>query len=348
MNRLGAALTGEVNDPPVMSLFVFAANPAGSAPNAGLIVEGLQRPDLFTVVHELFMTDTADYADIVLPATSQLEHVDVHKAYGHRNLQYNQPAIPPLGEAKSNWDVMRLLATAMGYEEPWLHENAEDAIRGVIDEMRANNPQFAGITIERLQAESTVPLQFAPEQMVPFADGCFPTPSGKVELRCDALIAKGADPLPEYVVPEEFQARRRGDKETRRQGDEEILNEGRGIVLISGASHHYVSSSFANQPSLMRREGEPFVEINPQDASERGIEHGARVVVENARGWCELRAVVTDDVPPGVAVAPKGPWARLSRGKRNINWTTPDALADFAGQSTFHSNLVEIRLAEVV
>jgi anaerobic selenocysteine-containing dehydrogenase len=115
------------------------------------------------------------------------------------------------------------------------------------------------------------------------------------------------------------------------------------LVLISGASHHFVSSSMANQPSLLAKEGTPFVEISPQDAAERGITHGAHVVVESPRGWVRLRAVVTDDVPPGVAVAPKGQWARLSPEGRNINWVTPDALADLAGQSTFHSNLVEIR-----
>src|SRR5262249_48309172 len=140
MNRLGAALLGEAQSPPIMSLYVFAANPVASTPNASLIVQGMQREDLFTVVHEQFLTDTARYADIVLPATTQLEHVDLHKAYGHRNLQYNQPAIAPLGEAKSNWDVMRLLAQAMGYSEPWLQENAEDALRAVLDATRASNP----------------------------------------------------------------------------------------------------------------------------------------------------------------------------------------------------------------
>src|SRR5439155_13705659 len=139
---------GEAHDPPVKSLFVFCANPVTSAPNAGLTVKGLQRDDLFTVVHELFLTDTAQYADIVLPATSQLEHIDLHKAYGHRNLQYNQAAIPPLGESKSNWDVTRLLARALDYDEPWLHESAEDAIRGVLDATRERNSRLEGITLE--------------------------------------------------------------------------------------------------------------------------------------------------------------------------------------------------------
>ena len=328
MNRLGAALTGEASDPPVKSLFVFAANPVTSAPNAGLIVEGLQRDDLFTIVHEQFLTDTARYADIVLPATTQLEHVDIHKAYGHRNIQYNQPAIAPLGECKSNWDMMRLLAEAMGYTEPWLRESAEEAIANVLDATHAVNPHFAGITLERLQTEGTVPLFFAEDQRVPFADGRFPTPSGKLELRCEALAAQGIDALPEYVEPDEFVKRdgRRKTKDKRMQGQS-------SFVLISGASHHYVSSSMANQPSLMAKEGAPFVEVSPVDAIECGIVHGDHVIVENDRGWCILRAVVTDDVPPGVAVAPKGPWASLSPDERNVNWTTSDALADLAAEA---------------
>ena len=344
MNRIGAALTGEVQDPPIMSLFVFCANPVASAPNAGLTVKGLLREDLFTVVHELFMTDTAQYADIVLPATSQLEHVDLHKAYGHRYLQYNQPAIPPLGEARSNWDVMRMLAQALGYQEPWLHESAEEAIRGVLDATRAHNPYLEGITLERLQAEGTVALHFPPGAEVPFADGRFPTPSGKVELRCEAMAAHGLDPLPDYTPPAEFRAPK---AERREPGDgarsSSPASDLPSLVLLSGASHHFVSSSMANLPSLLAKEGPPFVEINPADAAARGIADGDTVIVENARGWCQLRAVVTGDVPPGVAVAPKGSWARLSPGGRNVNWTTSDALADLAGQSTFHSNLVQIR-----
>lgn len=332
MNRLGAALMGEAADPPIKSLYVFAANPVTSAPNAGLIVRGLQRDDLFTVVHEQFLTDTARYADIVLPATTQLEHVDLHKAYGHRNLQYNQPAIPPQGACKSNWDVMCLLAEAMGYDEPWLHESAEEAIRGVIDATRATNPYFAGVTLERLQSEGTVSLHFEADSHVPFADGHFPTPSGKLELRCEALVERGIDALPEYSPAAEFA---------------QAIDDPRAptLVLLSGASHHYVSSSMANQPSLMRKEGLPFVEINPADAAKRNVANGDNVIIESARGWCSLRAVVTDDVPPGVAVAPKGPWPSLSPDGRNVNWTTSDVLADLAGQSTFHSNLVRIRRA---
>jgi anaerobic selenocysteine-containing dehydrogenase len=331
MNRLGAALTGEVSDPPIMSLYVFSANPLVSTPNTGRIIQGMLRDDLFTVVHELFLTDTARYADIVLPATSQLEQVDLHEAYGHRFLQYNAQAIAPLGEAKSNWDVMRLLAAGMGYDEPWLRQTTEEIIAELLETSRDETPAFKDITLERLQAEGTV-AHISPEQEVPFADGHFPTPSGKLELRCDALAATGIDPLPDYVPPAEFANRPEGD--TR-------------LTLITGAPHHFVSSSFANVPRLIAKEGEmPWIEIHPDDAGRRAIDDGALVIVANARGECRLRAVVTENVAPGVVVAPKGRWQSLSTGGHNINWTTSDELADLAGQSTFHSNLVDIRPAE--
>ncbi len=326
MNRLGAALTGEVCDPPIRSLFVFCANPVASTPNAGLIVRGLERDDLFTVVHDLFMTDTARYADIVLPATSQLEQVDLHKGYGHHYLQFNTPAIAPRGEAKSDWEVTRLLAGALGYEEPWLRQTSDEVLEEVFEATKATNPLLEGITLDRLREEGTVTLTMAVDA-VPFADLRFPTPSGKVELRCEAVLADGLDPLPEYVEPAEF-ARSRDD--------------GR-LTLISGASHHFVSSSMGNQPSLVVKAGAPYVEICPADAAERDIVDGEDVIVESERGWCRLRAVVTDSVGRGVAVAPKGRWAQLSPDRRNINWTTPDALADLAGQSTFHSNRVTVR-----
>src|SRR5262249_7210105 len=331
MNRIGAALTGRVAAPPFVPFFVFCAPPAAAAPNAGLIAEGLRREDLFTVVHELFMTDTARYADIVLPATSQLEQVDLHKPYGHRILQYNMPAIAPLGESKSNWDVMRLLAAALGYDEPWLRQEAEGVIREVVDATCATNPLLEGVTLERLQAEGTVPLTISPEREVPFSDLRFPTPSGRIELRSDALATAGLDPLPYSTPPAKLagtQPQRRGK-----------------LVLSSGASHHFVTSSMANQSSLLAKEGTPFVEINPGDAAARGIADGDDVIVASARGWCTLRAVVSANVAPGVAVSPKGRWARLSRDGRNINWTTSDALADLAGQRTFHSNLGTVRPA---
>ncbi|HEU5432781.1 MAG TPA: molybdopterin oxidoreductase family protein [Thermomicrobiales bacterium] len=336
MNRLGAALTGEVVEPPIMSLYVYAANPATSAPNSSRIVEGLRRDDLFTVVHEQFMTDTARYADIVLPATSQLEQVDLHKPYGHRALQYNHAAIAPLGQAKSNWDVMRSLAAALGYEEPWLRQSAEEAIAEVLHATRSQTSFLDCVTLERLQAEGTVPYSLPEPDWVPFADGRFPTPSGKVEMRCERMTRYGLDPLPDYAPPSEF------------AGAADAAASDGSLVMLTGAAHHFVSSSMANQPGLVAKEGTPFVEINPVDAAARGLADGAEVVVENERGCCRLRAIVTDDVPAGVVVSPKGRWASRSPDGRNVNWTTSDALADLAGQSTFHSNRVRIRPAAPV
>jgi len=333
INRLGAALLGEVSSPPIMSLYVYCANPAASTPNTGRVLEGMRREDLFTVVHDLFLTDSAREADIVLPATSQLEHVDLHKAYGQTYLTYNAPAIAPLGEAKSNWDVMRLLAAGMGYDEPWLRQEADEVIAEILDATRATNPLLAGVTLERLKAEGAIPLTFAPGQEVPFADLRFPTPSGKVELRSERMAAEGLDSLPDYTPPAEYA----GWAERRAAGEDDRL------ALISGASHHFVSSSMANVPSLLRREGEPFVELHPEDARARGVSDGDLVEVSSARGSCRLRAVVTQTTQPGVAVSPKGHWPGLSADGRNINWTTSDALADLAGQSTFHSNLVTVR-----
>jgi anaerobic selenocysteine-containing dehydrogenase len=328
MNRVGAALLGEVSDPPIRSLYVFCANPVASAPNARRTIEGLRREDLFTVVHDLFLTDTARYADLVLPATSQLEHVDLHKPYGHRNLQYNAAAIAPLGEAKSNWDVMRLLAAAMGYDEPWLKQTAEELIAEVLDATRETNPALTGITLERLQSEGTVPLAFTDGTDIPFSHGRFPTPSGKLELLCEALAAQGLDPLPVYAPPAEF-----------------VDSNGEGLVLITAAAHHFVSSSMANLPSLLAKEGELHIELHPEDAAVRGILDGDEVVVFNGRGAFRIRAMLTESTRRGVVGAPKGRWPGLNSDGHNVNWTTSDALADLAGQSTFHSNVVEVRKA---
>jgi anaerobic selenocysteine-containing dehydrogenase len=328
MNRLGAALLGEVTGPPIRSLYVFGANPAASAPRAARIVEGLRRDDLFTVVHELFLTDTADYADLVLPATSQLEHTDLHKSYGHTFVTYNRPAIAPLGECKSNWEVMGLLADALGFDEPWLHQTADEVIDEVLAATAAHNPALRGLTPERLRAEGAVPLDLGGP---PFAGGRFPTPSGKVELYSRAMADAGLDPLPgTFVAPDDGDA------------DGEAAQ---ALHLVSGAAHHFVSSSLGSQAGLLRNAGPAFVEMHPSDAEVRGIRDGDTVVVENGRGSVRLRAVVTDGVRPGVVVSPKGRWAKLNGG-RNVNWTTSDTLGDMAGQSTFHSNRVCVRKAE--
>jgi anaerobic selenocysteine-containing dehydrogenase len=259
----------------------------------------MRRDDLFTVVHELFLTDTADLADLVLPATSQLEQTDLHKAYGHTRLSYNAPAIAPLGECKSNWEVMGLLAGALGLGEPWLHQSPDEVIAEVLSATAASNPHFRGITLGRLKAEGSVPLNLG--SATPFAGGRFPTPSGKVELYARALADLGADPLPGRFAG--------GEDDGGVPAGAPEWPMGESLWLLTGASHHFVSSSLASQAGLLERAGEPFVEIHPEDAAARGIADGEAVVVANGRGECRLRAVLTDAVRPGVVVSPKGRWA---------------------------------------
>ena len=330
MNRLGSILTGEAN-PPIASLFVYNANPVASSPNAGKIVEGLMRADLFTVVHELFETDTARYADILLPATSQLEHVDLHKPYGHLSLQYNMPAIAPLGEAKSNWDIMRALAASMGFDDAWLKEDANEVIRSVLEATAQSNPLLAGITLERLQVEGSIPLTIPAEQQVPFANGIFHTPSGKVEFYSEQAAAKGYDPVPCWEPEVES-----GVEESAQH-----LAYSR-LPLLCPAAHHFVSSTFGNQERMIAREGAPMLRIHPQDAESRGIHHGQLVRVSNERGECYLVADVTGDVRPGVLATTTVWWPKFSPDKRNVNWTTSDRLADFNGGSTFYTNMVAV------
>lgn len=335
MNRLGAILTGEA-DPPIYSLYVYNANPAASSPNAGKIAEGLQREDLFTVVHELFETDTARYADIVLPATSQLEQVDLHKPYGHLSLQYNAPAIAPLGEARSNWDVMRSLAEAMGYDEPWLQDDAQAVIREVLAATAAHNPLLKDITLERLQAEGSIPLPIPEQEQTPFADGMFRTPSGKVEVYSAQAAQKGYDPLPGWEPEVETRIKHSGNTSSTASGP---------LPLLCPAAHHFISSSFGNLELMKAKEHAPTLRIHPDDATPRGIRSGQQVRISNERGWCHLVADVTEDVRPGVLATTTVWWPRFSPDQRNVNWTTSDRLADFNGGSTFYTNLVEVEPA---
>jgi len=335
MNRLGALLTGEA-DPPVYSLFVYNANPVASTPNAGKIVEGLLRDDLFTVVHELFETDTARYADILLPATSQLEHVDLHKPYGHVSLQYNMPAIAPQGEARSNWDVMRSLSSAMGFNEPWLQQDANEVIQEIVDTTSQHNPRLVGITLERLQAEGSIPLAISTREEVPFADGIFFTPSGKVEFYSETAAARGYDPVPGWEPEVETRTRR-----------DTSPSASATLPLLCPAAHHFVSSTFGNQERMITKEGAPTLRIHPSDAAVRNIQSGQLVRVGNERGWCRLVAEVTDMVRPGVLATTTVWWPKFSPDQRNVNWTTSDRLADLGGGSTFYTNLVTVEPAEL-
>lgn len=324
MNRIGAALLEA--DPPVRALYVFNSNPAAVAPNTSRVLEALARADLFTVVHELFLTDTARWADLVLPATTQFEHWDLHKAYGHLYVSLNRPVMAPLGEAKSNWEVFQLLAARMGYDEPAFRQSAEEIIRDVL---ARGGPPVEGITWERLLEEGTCRLAY-PRPYVPFADGRFPTPSGKVELYSEQLAASNLDPLPGWEP----------DVESREANPEGARRH--PLQLVSAASHYFLNSSFGNVPSLRRLHGESAVEIHPRDAEERGIAEGEWVRVENDRGSFRARARVRESVPPGVLFSPTVAWTQHSPDGRGANWTTSDALADYAGGATFHGNLVQV------
>jgi len=335
MNRLGALLTGEA-DPPVYSLFVYNANPVASTPNAGKIVEGLLREDLFTVVHELFETDTARYADILLPATSQLEHVDLHKPYGHVSLQYNTPAIAPQGEARSNWDVMRSLSSAMGFNEPWLQQDANEVIQEIMDATSQHNPRLEGITLERLQVKGSIPLAISTSEEVPFTDGIFFTPSGKVEFYSETAAARGYDPIPGWEPEVETST-----------GRDTSLSASAPLPLLCPAAHHFVSSTFGNQERMITKEGAPTLRIHPSDAAVRNIQSGQMVRVSNLRGWCRLIAEVTDMVRPGVLATTTVWWPKFSPDQRNVNWTTSDRLADLGGGSTFYTNLVTVEPAKL-
>jgi anaerobic selenocysteine-containing dehydrogenase len=271
----------------------------------------------------------------LLPATTQLEEVDLHRPYGHLHLQYNAKAIEPLGESISNWDLMRKLAAAMGFTEPWLRQTADEVIDEIVEASKQTNPLLSGVSLERLQREGTIPFDFShrgPDGDVPFHDGSFPTPSGKMEIWSERIAAHGVDPLPDWTPVTETQP---------------VGAWSDGLMLLTGAAHHFVTSSMANQPSLLRKEGSPFIEINPDDAAERGIVDGSTVIVENDLGSCQLRAVITTDVIRGVAVSPKGRWAKLSPGGRTVNWTVSDDVTDFGLQAVFHSNLVRVRPASV-
>ena len=326
MIQLGRALLEA--DPPVQSLYVYNSNPAAVAPEQGLVLRGLAREDLFTVVHEQLMTDTAAYADVVLPATTQFEHLDLHASYWHLYLQLNRPAIAPLGEAKPNTEVFRLLARAMGFDEPALQDSDEELIRQALS---VDHPHLAGITLERLRREHSIRLNLE-RPFVPFRQG-FPTPSGKVELYSPRLAERGLDPLPGYQPPAES-----------READPGLFGR-YPLHFLTPSAHHFLNSSFANLPALLLKEGQPTLFINPLDAAERGIASGDRVRVYNDRGECLLMARIGDQVQPGVVLSPSLWWSRSSPGERNVNATTSAREADYGGGAVFHTNLVEVEPA---
>jgi molybdopterin guanine dinucleotide-containing S/N-oxide reductase-like protein len=361
MVELGKVLNAQ-NDPPVKALFVYNSNPAAVAPRHNEVVRGLLRPDLFTVVHEQFFTDTTDYADIVLPATTFFEHKDVQKAYGHYYLQVSNQAIAPLGECRSNVEVFRALALRMGFEEQCFRESVDEMIDLALD---SNEPWMQGISRERLEQgqvrvnfaasgsrlpaseaelrsagpdQRSGPTQKHPTQalpsaepFLPFAEGNFRTASGKAELYSAAVGALGLDPVANFTPPTES---RHSEKHSRLP-----------LELLARKADNFLNSTFSNLPSVQEMEEPGLLEICATDAEVRGIGDGDRVRVFNERGDILLRARVNGKVQPGVVSASLN-WAKMTPGFQSINALTSEKLADMGNSATFYSVLVEVELSK--
>lgn len=333
MSRIADALTADdagVGGPPVRALVVYNSNPGAVAPDRTRVRTGLARPDLFTVVLEHFLTDTARYADWVLPATTQLEHWDVHFAYGHYYLTLNAPSIAPLGESLPNSEIFRRLAAAMGLTDPCFRDDDETLIRQAL---ASGHPHMAGITLERLKAHGWVRLN-VPQPWAPYAEGGFPTPSGKCELVSARMAAQGLDPVPAFIPPRES-----------READPALAARF-PLTLISPPAHQFLNSTFVNVDSLRRKAGAPQLRIHPDDAAPRSITPGLTVRCFNARGAFRALADVTTEVKPGVVSAPSIWWGRYATDGMNANDTTSTALTDLGGGATFYDNLVEVAPAD--
>ncbi len=258
----------------------------------------------------------------------QLEQLDLHLSYWSLYLRLNLPAVAPPGECRSNLDLYHALAERMGFEEPALHASAEQIIQELIT---TPSPYLANVTWERLIAEPAVRLAVPGRPHVPFVDGRFPTPSGKLEIWCASLAEAGKDPLPDWVP----------ERESPEASPALFVRY--PIKLLTPKEQHFLGSSFANLRSFRRMAGEPTVEMHAADAAARGIADADLVELFNDRGSCRLRARLADTVPTGVAVSEVVHWQKLGPGRRNVNWTTPDYLTDLGDNSTYHTNLVQIR-----
>ncbi|HWN55941.1 MAG TPA: molybdopterin oxidoreductase family protein [Methylomirabilota bacterium] len=325
MTRLGRALTDAAMRPPVKALYVYNSNPASIAPNQELVLRGLAREDLFVVVHEQHLTDTTNFADIVLPATTSLEHVDLYRSFGHLYVQLAEPVVEPVGEARSNWHTVRHLARALGLGDPHFAKDEPTLIREVL---ASGDPSVEGITYERLREERSVRLNVG-RPYLPFAHGA-PTPSGKVEFVSESMARVGQPALPAYVPlvegPDNAELARRFP-----------------LQCIVPPNRFFLNSSFSQSDLLRRRQKGPSVFLNPIDARAREIEDGEAVYVGSARGGARFAALITEDTRPGVAVIEGIWWAKHQAGGRGVNAITDDRLADLGGGPALHSNLVEVR-----
>jgi anaerobic selenocysteine-containing dehydrogenase len=321
-SKLGDALTCAV--PPVKAIIVYNNNPVAVCPESDKVLAGFAREDLFTVVMDHFQTDTADYADILLPATTQLEHYDVHKSYGHLYVLGNSPAIAPVGESLPNSEVFRRLAARMGFEEPCFRDSDEDICRTAL---ASSSPRMKGIAWERLKKEGWQRLEVA-SRFAPFAEGGFPTPSGKCEFYSEALEKQGIDPLPFYNPPAEV--------------DDEALAARYPLAFLSPPARHFLNSSFANMARFREFEREPHLDMHPDDAAARGIADGDLVRVFNDRGGYSLRARVNGKPRRGVVVAPSVWWKKYARDGGNANNVTSQRTSDLGGGATFYDCRVEV------
>jgi molybdopterin guanine dinucleotide-containing S/N-oxide reductase-like protein len=352
MSTLGQALTelgSEIRDqgsgdgrarasegPPVHALFVYNSNPGAVAPNQNAVRRGLERQDLFTVVHDLFFTDTTDYADYILPATTFLEHTDIQGAYGHYFVQLSQQAIEPPGEARSNVWLFSQLAQRMGFQEECFRDTPEEIIRQALSmgpDGHSANPGMEHITFEDLEKQGHIPLSFhlnpETEPFQPYLSGPLPTPSGRIEFYSEALAAAGLDPLPNFTPAAES---RWGETASRFP-----------LEFLSRKADNYMNSTFANLASHRKMEARTSqcLEMHPADAETRGIAEGDSVRVFNDRGSLKLAAMLNPSLPVGV-VAARLDWAKLHPEGANVNALTSERLTDLGAGATFYSVLVEV------
>ncbi len=311
--------------PPVKALIVYNCNPAAVAPDLAAVRRGLARPDLLTVALEHFMTDTAKAADYVLPATTQLEHWDAHKSYGHLFFALNRPAIPPVGESLANSEIFRRLARALGRREPCFEEPDEQILERFV--AAQTHPSFRSITWARLLAEGFARLD-VPDPYLPFAEGGFPTPSGKCEFFSQTMADDGYDPVPNYTPPAYTERASATDD---------------ALCCISPPAHSFLNSSFVNVERLRRRERAPCVFIHPEDARARDIDDGASVILESRVGRVELPARVSEDVIRGTVLAPGIWWTSDTPDQKGINELTPQDETDMGGGAVFYDISVRVR-----
>lgn len=314
MNQLGYALT-ELSNPPIMGMYVYHSNPAVVAPDQTMILKGLRREDLFTVVHERFMTDTARYADIILPATSSLEHADIYRSYGHYGLQKAAAVIPPVGEAKSNWEVFQLLAQAIGFEEDFFQQTTDDLIHQLVD---PPTPWLEGVDMAKLHAGRLVELSLPEDYKTTFL-----TPSGKIEL----YNPTEAEPLPRYFEP---------------YGDDAPF------YLMSAPSLYSLNSSFNERPDLLRKKEAAYLQMNPKDAETKNLLEGQKVIAFNERGEVPFILKLTMTVPQGVVVT-EGLFSMETMSRDStVNALTSQRLTDRAAGSTLYDVKVDVRLWESI